>query len=283
MSFVHEASAQQIFLGVRSMFSVGSHEQRFGIGLHAAFQFSKGMLSLGNDGSFYLSSWGGRTKMWESRAYFGAAWYANNLKGMGDFELGTLKNPFSRASSLGYAYLWYWDNAATQQTSGAFRGEHQGHSVYFENDFLAGQGKDRFRTATFRYRYRGDFWSVHSGFFLWTGETSGVQVLAEVVKGKTTYFKDLSNGAYGKTSHGIIHGGIRYGLKGQNLGVDVGMDSERVRNTFQNQWAHHSLWHSKNPAMAVKYPMLDRYGQPTWDSDKVRKPSPYFRLSISED
>ena len=56
MSFVHEASAQRIFLGVRSVFSVGSHEQRFGIGLHAAFQFSKGMLSLGNDGSFYLSS-----------------------------------------------------------------------------------------------------------------------------------------------------------------------------------------------------------------------------------
>jgi hypothetical protein len=282
-SFVHETSAQRFFLGFRTIISAGSHEQRVGIGLHVAFQFSRGILSVGNDGSFYLSSWGGRTKMWESRTYFGAAWYADNQKGIGDFELGTLKNPFSRSSTFGYAYIWYWDNALTQQTSGAFRGEHQGHSVFFENDFFAGQGKDRFRTATLRYRYRWDFWSAHTGIAIWTGETSGVQVETEVINGKTTYFKDLSSLTLGNTSHGIIYGGIRYGPGRQCIGLDVGMDSERLRHAFQNQMAHHRIWHPKKPEKAVKYPMLDPFGKPTWESRNVRRALPYFRLSISED
>jgi len=275
--------AQNLFVGFRSMCVLGSHEQRFGLGVHATFQFSQGMLSLGNDGSFYVVSLGGRKLMWESRTYVGGAWYVNDHPGRGDFEMGTLKNPFSRSSSLGYAYVWYWDKASTQQSSGAFRGEYQGHSVYFENDFLAGQGKDRFRTATFRYRYRSDFWSVHTGFTLWTGETAGVQVQSREVEGKATYFKDISSMAYGRTSHGILFGGIRYGLKGQTLGLDVGIDSEHFRNAVQNELAHHALWHRKNPEKAIKYPMLDRNGNPTWDPDMVRKALPYFRLSLSED
>lgn len=283
LTAIHGCFAQNLFVGLRSTLELGSHEHRFGIGVHTTFQFSRVMLSLGNDASWYLTSLGGRKRMRESRTYAGAAWYVNDQQGAGDFEMGTLKNPFSRSSSFGYAYLWYWDDAATQQSSGLFRGEYQGHSLVLENDFFAGQGKDRFRTASLRYRYRSDFWSVHTGFNLWTGETAGVQVQSRELKGKTMFFKDVSSLAYGTTSHGIFFGGIRYGLKGQTLGLDVGIDSEHFRNAVQNELAHHALWHRKNPEKAVKYPMLDRNGNPTMDRSKVRSILPYFRLAISGD
>lgn len=283
LPFVHSFHGQVVFFGVRGLCSIGSHEQRFGLGWQVSFSFEKVLLSAGNDASFYLSALGGRKSMWESRAHLGASWFVNDQQGVGDFEFGTLRNPFSRSSNLGYAYLWYWDNKTTRQSSAAFRVEYQGHSVYFENDFFAGKGKDRFRTASLQYRYRNDFWAVHSGLVLWTGETAGVQVQTQNIKDKSIYFKDLSSMAYGTTSHGLIFGGIRYGLVGQTLGFDIGLDSERIRNAFQNQWAHHVLWHRKNPKAAVIYPMLDGEGNPTWDIQKIRPSTPYFRISLSGD
>lgn len=283
LTAIHGCFAQNLFVGWRSTLELGSHEQRFGMGVHATLQFSSVMMSLGSDVAWNYTSLGERKKMWESRTYAGTAWYFNDQQGAGDFEMGALKNPFTRSSSFGYAYLWYWDNAATQQTSGLFRGEYQGHSLALENDFFAGQGKDRFRTASLRYRFRGDFWSVHSGLNLWTGETAGVKVQSQELKGKVIYFKDISSLAFGRTSHGIFFGGIRYGLKGQSIGVDLGMDSEKIRNTWQNKIAHHGIWHQKHPEKGVIYPMLNSSGNPTMYPSKIRLKRPYFRLAISGD
>jgi hypothetical protein len=116
---------------------------------------------------------------------------------------------------------------------------------------------------------------------LWTGEASGLQVKEIEYKGKNQRYKDLSTNPFGKTSHGILYGGVQYALWSQTLGMELGIDAEQVRHALQNQVAHSSLWHKKQESKAVAYPMLDKLGYPTFDKTQVRLPSAYFQLSIS--
>jgi len=280
---INTLHSQSLFLGVRTIFSLGSHDQRVGLGLCGTMAHSQFLVSFGSDFSYSYASLGGRKRMWEAKSYLGLAWKGKSTLGLGDFEQGILRNPFSRSSILGYAYLWYYDNVGTRQSSGAFRGEYLGHSLYFENDFFAGKGKDRYRTAMLFYRYRNNNWSINSGIILWTGETSGLQIREHSFNGKAFFYKDLSASAYGKTAHGIFFSGCRYGVSGQSLGIDVGIDSERIRNLCQNTIAHNSLWHRKKPQRACRYPMLDASGYPRIHGQPIRESIPYFRFSLSGD
>jgi hypothetical protein len=211
----------------------------------------------------------------------GASVVTGKYTSVRDLELGALNNYFSRENSLGYAYIIYMDKAGTSQLSGAFRGEIKRHSLMLENDFFAGQGKDRFRTATLLYRYRELLWSGHLGVRLWTGEASGLQVKEMERLGRKQRYKDLSSNPFGKTSHGILYGGVQYALGSQTLGVELGIDAEQVRNALQNQVAHASVWHKRQASKAVAYPMLDKLGNPTFEKTQVRSPRAYFQLSIS--
>lgn len=275
--------AQSAFLGLRLGFALGSHQQSFVVGVHATGYSWNLMASVGSDVSYALNSFGERRNLWEWRTYLGGAWKSKPILGSGDFELGTLKNPFDRSNSVGYAYLIYLDNAGTSQRSGALRAEFNGQSLYFENDFLAGQGKDRYRTAFLNYRYRSDLWVFKTGILLWTGETSGIGIQDSIVKGTKQFYKDIAKLPFGRTSHGIVFGGIRYGGVGPPIGVELGIDSERLRNLVQNKVAHNPLWHRKKPQRAVYYPPLDDAGLPTFNSSRIRASKPYFTLSLYAD
>ncbi len=276
-------NAQGAFLGLKLGIALGSHQQSFAVGVHATGYSWNLMASVGSDVSFSLNSLGERRNLWEWRTYVGGAWKSKPILGSGDFELGTLKNPLDRSNSLGYAYLIYLDNAGTSQRSGALRTEFYGHSLYFENDFFAGQGRDRYRTAVVTYRYRRDLWIVKLGIILWTGETSGLRNQDTLINGRPYNFKNLSSTPYGRSSHGILVIGTHYGGMGNSLGVEMGMDSEKLRDVVQNQLAHSAVWHRRNPRNAVSYPPLDSSGYPAFTSSKIRRPQPYFRVSLSED
>jgi len=168
--------SQAIFLGLRLSASIGSHQHYYGVGVHAGLEYRSFMLTIGSDVSYRLKDLGQRNRFLESKSYLGASIVAGKNSSVRDIELGALNNYFSRENSFGYAYIIYTDNAGTSQLSGAFKGEIKGHSLMLENDFFAGQGKDRFRTATLLYRYREVLWSGHLGVRLWTGEASGLQV-----------------------------------------------------------------------------------------------------------
>jgi hypothetical protein len=273
--------SQAIFLGLRLSASIGSHQHYYGVGVHAGLEYRSFMLTIGSDVSYRLKDLGERKQFIESRSYLGASIVTGKNTSVRDVELGALNNYFTRESSFGYAYIIYSDNAGTSQFSGAFKGEIKRHSLMLENDFFAGQGKDRFRTATLLYRYREVLWSGHLGVRLWTGEASGLPVKEIEQQGQSQRYKDLSSNPFGKTSHGILYGGVRYALWSQTLGMELGIDSEQVRHALQNQVAHSSLWHKRQPSKAVAYPMLDKLGYPTFDQTQVRLPCAYFQLSIS--
>jgi hypothetical protein len=273
--------SQAIFLGLRVSASIGSHQHYYGIGAHAGLEYRSFLITLGSDMSYRLKDLGQRNRFLESKSYIGASMVTGKYTSVRDIELGALNNYFSRESSFGYAYIVYLDRAGTSQFSGAFRAEIKRHSLMFENDFFAGQGKDRFRTATLLYRYRELLSSGHLGVRLWTGEASGLQVKEMEIQGQRQRYKDLSSNPFGKTSHGIFYGGVRYGLLSQSLGLDLGVDSEQIRHALQNEIAHASVWHKRHVSKAVSYPMLDTLGNPTFDKTQVRSPRAYFQLSIS--
>lgn len=273
--------SQTIFLGLRLSASIGSHQHYYGIGAHAGLEYRSFLLTLGSDVSYRLKDLGQRNRFLESRSYLGASMVTGKYTSVRDLELGALNNYFSRENSLGYAYIIYMDKAGTSQLSGAFRCEIKRHSLMLENDFFAGQGKDRFRTATLLYRYRELLWSGHLGVRLWTGEASGLQVKEMERLGRKQRYKDLSSNPFGKTSHGILYGGVQYALGSQTLGVELGIDAEQVRNALQNQVAHAAVWHKRQASKAVAYPMLDKLGNPTFDKTQVRSNRAYFQLSIS--
>ena len=273
--------SQTIFLGLRVSASIGSHQHYYGIGAHAGLEYRSFLLTLGSDVSYRLKDLGQRNRFLESRSYLGASMVTGKNSSVRDIELGALNNYFSRENSFGYAYIIYMDKAGTSQLSGAFRCEIKRHSLMLENDFFAGQGKDRFRTATLLYRYRELLWSGHLGVRLWTGEASGLQVKEMERLGRKQRYKDLSSNPFGKTSHGILYGGVQYALGSQTLGVELGIDAEQVRNALQNQVAHASVWHKRQASKAVAYPMLDKLGNPTFDKTQVRSNRAYFQLSIS--
>lgn len=273
--------SQTIFLGLRLSASIGSHQHYYGIGAHAGLEYRSFLLTLGSDVSYRLKDLGQRNRFLESRSYLGASMVTGEYTSVRDLELGALNNYFSRENSFGYAYIIYMDKAGTSQLSGAFRCEIKRHSLMLENDFFAGQGKDRFRTATLLYRYRELLWSGHLGVRLWTGEASGLQVKEMERLGRKQRYKDLSSNPFGKTSHGILYGGVQYALGSQTLGVELGIDAEQVRNALQNQVAHAAVWHKRQASKAVAYPMLDKLGNPTFDKTQVRSNRAYFQLSIS--
>lgn len=271
------SSSQTLGIALKFSLIIGSHSQGVGLGLHGYYTTKNLQCTLGNDLSFFLKSLGERKRFWENRSYAGISYVGGKPSDVRDFEWGNSINYTNYTCQWGYSYLYYADNAGTSQSSGAFAIESHRKSVYFENDFFAGQGKDRFRTANLVFRYREPFYALKMGLRLWTGETAGVGVKFD---GKKTYFKDLSVLPLGKTSHGILYVGSTYlWMNGQSVGVLLGLDAEPIRNVFQNQLGHASFFH-RDKSKAVKYPMLDVDGQPTFDPRQVRSPEYFFQMSL---
>ena len=56
--------------------------------------------------------------------------------------------------SVGYAYIFYKDNVQTSQNSGAISFHYKQFGITHENDFFAGKGRDRYRTAKMRLSFQ---------------------------------------------------------------------------------------------------------------------------------
>lgn len=192
-------------------------------------------------------------------------------------------NNSSKANSLGYAYFWYWDTRETSQRSGAWSAEIGNSFVYFENDLFAGQGRDRFRTGTLRFMYRDslNIWSLNTR--IWTGETRGAKIVESSNYKSARGYKDLSNTRYGTYSNGIFSLGYHRATNFLPIGIELGVDDERIRDLFQNKLIHDFPYFIKrNPARNRHLPMLDKDGLPFIDTSKqqIRKTKFVFQANF---
>ncbi len=147
---------------------------------------------------------------------------------------GDALQPSVRRHEVAYAVLRYLDPDGTSQWSGGvrYRLATPGRvvEVAYENDALAHQLLDRFRTAAIRARVVRTIGDVPVGVgvraVIWTGTTEGLGRL-----GRDEAY-DLSGQLGGAFPHGIVALDVMRG----GLTVSLGLDSEAIRSAIQNSF-----------------------------------------------
>jgi len=180
----------------------------------------------------------------------------------------------------GFEYKWYIDTRKTSQRSGVVYLRIGSLFLFYENDGLAGVGKDRFRTGAGGIHLLIDsLYSISAEFISWTGETQ----MGSILHANGDYpfhakhgWKDLSNTLYGGYSHGALRITFR-SLSWKEPDAAIGVDSEWIRHIIQNKWIHDAL-PGKNP----HYPPLDDQGYPYLKSpgQRIKPPSPVLEIGL---
>ena len=250
-------SSESVTVGAAVTGKVGTHENALGVALgasaplplglareHAAFvRATAGVEALVQDLGLPGRSLGAQASL-EAGYAFGARRPYPSADGYG---------PRPRAHTLAYSLVAYLDSDGTSQLSGALRYQYAGPSasldVQFENDALAHQLLDRYRTFALRVRYLRRDGDVPVGAGLravvWTGTTEGLGRL-----GRDESY-DLSGQHGGAYAHGILALDLYRG----DVTLSVGVDSEGVRSTLQNSF-HYLIDDGQIPRLEDRPPRL---------------------------
>jgi len=280
--FIKPINAQQInSLGTgfqcAAVFDIGSHVRQVGLKFAVYTNYKHVQLNLGTRVTYNSLSFGERRGALDSRSYVGLVGLWGNQNNMFDFEFDELNHQTAFSRSFGYSYIWYCDKFGTSQRAGAFSFSHQLIQVKFENDLLAGQGRDRFRTGALVVSRLQNQLKYHLAIIMWTGETRGSvwnkQAQPTIPRG----YRDLSLLPYGKTSHGLIVGGITGMLDyGQAIGLKLGVDSEQIRHVIQNKLMHDLVFLPQFISRKTPhYPRVGANGLPIFDAS-LRKADRIF-------
>jgi len=264
--------------------NLGSHANTVGLNLNAFYTDYFFQVNAGTTVSFYKNSLGNRTNFWETRNALGLVLLGGKKEMHADFQLDGLNHQTEYNLGIGYNYIWYFDNTGSSQRSGGFGLHIKNISVYHENDVFAGQGKDRFRTGLFYASYRQDDFKFGTGFKLWTGESKGARWEKIHSEKSPNGFKILEDLPFGKTSHGIVYGAFIYNLPyGQNIHLNLGVDSEHVRHAIQNRLIHDMVFLPIDLKHTTPhYPRLDENGCPVFDKADVRDLKFYMQFGMNE-
>lgn len=223
------------------------------IALHLDLHLSTQQLGLGFDFSFGVPKKYGISY----RSHIGATYYwrfyDNSYSGF-EFRLGA---EWCAASCIGYSGTTFYQKGGKQTTNSIIIGTYWCNFAY-ENDYLFNLGKyiplvpaadngDRYRSAAARFRVA--LFSI--GVNIYTGDPG-------LDSGDRRTFNDPE--ADGRETYTISANGdnpdeYRAGLLYVGLGpFKIGVNSEQVRNFFQNKFAHDLLCQSSSPY----FKMLDR-------------------------
>ncbi len=197
--------------------------------------------------------------------------------------INSISNQTYYNSSFAYSYNWYINKIKTKQVTGIIGIQAGEFTLITENDILAKQVLDRFRTGAvlLQYQYQ-DYVQVAINCIMWTGQMGKTTPInKEEVFWKC--YMDTTNGIYTQYSHGLlsVQTKINVGF-GQTIQFNAGVDAEQVRNGLQNNLIHDLKFIPKkwNKAKNCHIPMLDTNGQQyLYDKNqKIRKPKPYFNV-----
>lgn len=278
----HVSFGQNYFLDhfggqIGAVFQIGSHKNAIGLSINGYYQDHFYQANVSQQFLFTVWDLGGRSNFWESRSSIGALLMYGKKDKMIDPFIQPLNHQSDFRNAVGYAYIWYFDNTSTSQRSGAWSLHFNNFGLYIENDVFGGQGKDRFRTGDFRVSYLHKNLRFSSGVRIWTGETSRTKWIKEESDFCPYGYKLLEENNYGNTSHGILYAGIEGVLGYSQYGsVFTGIDSERIRNGFQNKLMHDlPFMPDKFQRTTPNYPILDEHGCAVFDK-KLRRKDKWF-------
>lgn len=246
--------------------------------LHSFFQ-----VNLGGKLDLVATDLASRRKFVNFRQYLGAIGLFGNRGTSQTYIFDGLFHQSDRNYGLGYNYIWYIDNVGTSQQSGGMSVHIQRASILLENDFFAGQGRDRFRTNDLLIGYRLGDWYAFVQSKLWTGETRSAPRKEHTRIKNNAGYKDLRDMPFGKKTHGILAAGIIGEIPYHNaLVASLGWDSEIIRHLLQNKLMHDkqfipNKFRKQNP----NYPILNQEGLPVFDLNNRKKDQVYFKLGLN--
>lgn len=276
------------------LFSQRWEQNNFGLRCGVSYQFGSHQDKIGSQiGVYYLqeyfqinasASYSFNFRDWGNEKHTHLAQFV--IGGFGLIgEKRLTENPFilvnyhqsDRPFALGYLHHFYLTSNGTSQRTGSLNLHLDRLGLIIENDFLAGQGKDRYRTSFVGVHYRNENTVYQLENLLWTGETAGAIQFNNSTKEIPKGWKDLSDNHLGTTSHGVMRMGMMHYMGwGNHVQLQLGWDSELIRHQIQNKWMHNKnfipkAWRNPNR----HFPMLDEYGKPVFEATE-RKPDRFF-------
>ncbi len=283
--------AQHFGFRTGMMLNLGTHVNLVGWTFNAYYTRDFYQFNLEMQRKLNFTSYGKRKYFFESRFALGAIVMAGKEEQSPDFELDGLLHNTACPYSLGFNYLFYWDDAGTSQRSGGWSLGLKKVNILFENDVFGGQAKDRFRSGIMEISYRHGDVKFFTDLYIWTGETRHSVWDKTPYPGAPNGYRSLENLPYGKTSHGIVSIGMRSLILPahelpyiyQVYSFKAGIDSEQIRHFFQNKFSHDLIFMPKSYKRTTPhYPRLDASGKPIFTKQDRRPDKFYFQASVNE-
>ncbi len=283
-------------------FSVGTHYQRIGVMARLYYAHDFLQTNIQFLGHYNFQAIGSLEQGWEGQLQLGlvGAWgRRNNIVDIHPY-IQPVGNQTARPYALGYAYSWFFDQMKTSQNSGVFGFQIRDFRFYFENDFLAFQSMDKYRSGAMAFFYRVGDWQFGLKNIAFTGDPYAHYSpwIEDNVFPSRSGFIDMTDAPYGNRSMGVLALSVEHRLNigemwgwssrfptQQYIGAEIGVDAEQIRNFFQNKLIHDSKilpinWGKvKNPHI----PMLCKDGCPyTYHpGQELRKPLFYMQWALN--
>jgi len=280
----HYSFGQLQFQGGLSL-SFGQPNNRIGFFLQSNLPIENFKIGARLGTHYFFNGLGTAQKRWESRFAIGGAYsWGKRFKTNEYFVL----NHREKFASFGYWYIYYLEKKSKQST-GEITLNLGNFELITQNDALGFKGLDQYRTGTLACNiYQGQH-RFGLNLQLWTGNPHDSKATthnpSEESKMRWGY-KDLSETAFGKVSHGIL--AFEYSADlgyYQTASIRVGLDDERIRHAIQNKLFHDWLlaFTEKQGVKNRHVPMLDQNGLPYLDKEKqeLRKTRFYFELGAN--
>ncbi len=284
-------------------YSLGTHVRRLGLSCRFYYQYDFVQFNIQAAAVYNFKSLGSEAKGWEENIQLGmtGAWGKKRVNtDLVHPYMNPSGNQTLRPYSAAYAYIFYFDKFGTSQRSGVFGFQIKDFRFYFENDFLAFQSMDKYRSGSLGLFYRWKDWQFALKQIAFTGDPYGSYCpwIEDDVFPSRSGFIDMTSAPLGNKSVGILALQAERRLPvseylninrqfplDQYVGVELGIDAEQIRNFFQNKLIHDSKvlplnWGDvKNPHV----PMICEDGCPyTYhEGQKIRKPKLYFQTSLN--
>lgn len=275
-------------------FSFGTHVNRIGIALSGYYTYSIAQLNSSIRGFYNFRSFGLRNKGLELQMSSGFQLGFGRKQIDRNPFIGPAENNLLQDYSVGYDYLIYLDKMGTSQTSGILSVNALDVKFATENDLFGfGDGwRDRFRTGAFllEYRYQNFKFGISSS--IWTDDYTICKKVLDTDYPARFGYKSDEKCKYGGLNRSTLGLRMNYLIPthvvpfNQNVQMDIGFDSEHIRNFLQNKLVHDhypipAKWIKRNPC---HIPMQSQDGGQYLyqEEQKVEKATFYYNLGVNQ-
>lgn len=239
-------------------FSFGTEVNRIGFHSSVFANYNFAQVNAAINGYYNFKSLGKREKTVELQLGGGAQFGFGRKDTIQNNFIGLTENNTFHDYAAGFAFIRYWDQQGTSQSTGILNANILNVNLITENDLFGNlvRQRDRYRTGAFLIEYQYENTKVGINALLWTYDYAHCAVIVDENSEKWARFgyyeDDFPKNR--STSLGILSISVKQWLPyHQTPHLALGINSEKVRNVVQNEFIHDqpffpSSWVRRKPA-----------------------------------